>query len=66
MPVSESRLKANKKYKGKFVYLQIRLTAEERSKIQTHAELTKESVNTFVLRAIAAAMEQDLADREGI
>ena len=64
MSVSESKLKANKKYREKFVYLQIRLTAEERSKIQAHAEVMNESVNTFVHRAIALTMEQDLCDKE--
>lgn len=60
MSISEAKLKANKKYREKFVYLQIRLTAEERSKIQAHAEVMNESVNTFVHRAIELTMEQDL------
>ena len=64
MTMSESKQKANKKYREKFVYLQIRVTSEERSKIQAHAEMTQESVNSFVHRAIALAMEQDLHKKE--
>lgn len=64
MPMSESKQKANKKYRDKFVYLQIRVTPEERSEIQAHAEMTNESVNSFVHRAIALAIEQDLHGNE--
>ena len=64
MPVPESKLKANKKYREKFVYLQIRLTSEERSLIQSHVESTKESMNTFVHRAILETMERDLQIKE--
>lgn len=64
MAMSESKQKANKKYREKFVYLQIRVTPEERSEIQAHAEMMRESVNSFVHRAIALTMERDLHKKE--
>lgn len=59
MSVSESKLRANKKYKDKFVYLQTRLPADEREAIQEHAEAMGESVNTFIRRAAVEAIERD-------
>ena len=59
MSVSESKLRANKKYKDKFVYLQTRLSVEEREAITEHAAAMGESVNTFIRRAAAEAMERD-------
>lgn len=64
MAVSESKLRANKKYKDKFVYLQTRLSIEERETINGHAVSMGESVNGFVRRAIFEAIERDRAKRE--
>lgn len=64
MSVSESKLKANKKYKDKFVYLQTRLSVEEREAIAEHAASRGESVNAFIRRAAAEAMERDKAKKE--
>lgn len=61
MALPESKLKANQKYRGKFVYLQTRTTEEYRSEIYEHLEKTGESMNSFVLRAIAETIERDSA-----
>ena len=53
MSTSEAQLRASKKYHDKFEKLQIRVTPEEKSAVENHVELTNESVNTFVRRAIA-------------
>lgn len=64
MAVSESKLRANKKYKDKFVYLQTRMSPEERDAINAHAAAMGESVNAFIRRAAAEAMERDLNQSE--
>ena len=59
MALTEAKQKANQKYRNKFVYLQTRTTDEYRSTIYEHIEKTGESLNTFILRAIAETMERD-------
>lgn len=59
MSTSEAQLRANKKYHQKFHKLQIRISYDEKEILDTHAKSTGESVNTFVRRAIAEAMERD-------
>lgn len=59
MPVSEARLRANKKYHDKFDDLRIRVPAGEKEVIDAHAASMNESINSFVRRAIAEAMERD-------
>lgn len=60
MAASEAQLRANKKYQQKFEKLQIRVSHEEKAAAEKHAQLTGESVNTFVRRAIAETMERDI------
>lgn len=60
MALSEAKQKANQKYRDKFVYLQARTTDEYRSTIYDHIEKTGESLNSFILRAIAETIERDL------
>ena len=62
MSLTDAQQKANKKYRGKFVYLQTRTTEEYRSLIYDHIEKTGESLNTFILRAIADTIARDLSD----
>lgn len=64
MSASESQLRANKKYHQKFHKLQIRVSYEEKEYIDSHTALTGESVNTFVRRAIAEAIERDAMKQE--
>ena len=59
MPISESRLRANKKYHAKFDLLQIRVPQGEKEIIQHHAAGQGESLNGFVRRAINEAIERD-------
>lgn len=59
MSTSESQIKANKKYHAKFERIYIRIPMGEKERIETHAEKMNESVNSFVQRAIAQAIEQD-------
>lgn len=58
---SASQKKAIKKYLSKFVDVKIRVTAEEREKIQLHADSTGESMSAFIKRSISETMERDRA-----
>ena len=60
MPASSSQIKANKKYHAKFERIYIRVPIGEKEAIEAHAEKMGESVNSFVQRAIAKAMKEDL------
>lgn len=56
---SESQLKANQKYHAKFERIVIRVSLEEKQKIEAHASKQNESVNAFVQRAIRKIMAED-------
>lgn len=58
MTVSKSQLRASKKYHSKFERIYIRVSLEEKEAIEAHAEKIGESVNSFVRRAVAEAMER--------
>lgn len=57
----EQRKKANEKYLATLNTITIRMPKESGLKeaIQAHAEAGGESVNAFILRAVAEAMERD-------
>lgn len=57
----EQRKKANEKYLATLDTITIRMPKESGLKeaIQAHAEAGGESVNAFILRAVAEAMERD-------
>ena len=59
MTVSESQLRASKKYHSKFERIYVRVSVEEKEAIEAYAEKIGESVNSFVRRAIVEAMESD-------
>lgn len=59
MAQTEAQLRANKKYREKFEYLQARVPAEEKKKIRRHAEARGESLNDFMRRAFAETIERD-------
>ena len=61
MAASTSQIKANKKYHAKFERIYIRVPIGEKEAIEAHAEKMGESVNSFVQRAIAKAIKEDLA-----
>ena len=60
---TEAQLRANQKYHNKFERIQIRVSTEEKDAIEAHAEAIGESVNTFVRRAVAEAMEREMNHR---
>lgn len=64
MAVSESQLRASKKYHAKFDRIYIRVSPEEKEAIETYAAEIGESVNTFVRRAIAETMEKERTNKE--
>ena len=57
----EQRKKANEKYLATLDTITIRMPKESGLKeaIQAHADAGGESVNAFILRAVAEAMERD-------
>ena len=59
MAISEARARATKKYQSKFDRIYIRVSPEEKEAIEAHAEQIGESVNTFVRRVVAEAMERE-------
>lgn len=59
---TEALKKAQQKYMEKFAIARVRMGREKYEAVQAHAEARGESVNGFVNRAIAEAMERD---REG-
>lgn len=64
MAVSESQLRASKKYHAKFDRIYIRVSPEEKEAIETYAAEIGESVNTFVRRAIAETMDKERTNKE--
>ena len=62
MPASKAQQRAVSKYmKENYDVYQIRMPKGRKAEIQAHAEARGESVNGFINRAIAEAMEQDKA-----
>ena len=60
MAVSDSRLKANKKYiNTKLDEIKFRVPKGQREIIQAHAASRGESTNAFIFRAIREQMERD-------
>ena len=55
----EQRKEANKRYLDKLDHIPLRLPKGEKDKIRAHAESRGESVNAFIARAIAEAIERD-------
>ena len=59
MAQTEAQIRASKKYRKKYEYLQARVTPEEKDAIIAHSESTKESLNEFMRRAFSETMERD-------
>ena len=59
MALTASKSKANQKYRDKFEYITTRVPAEEKQAISEHAESMGESLNNFMRRAAAEAVERD-------
>ncbi len=59
MAQTEAQLRASKKYRQKYEYLQARVTPAEKEAITAHAKAMGESLNVFMRRAITEIMERD-------
>lgn len=59
MAQTEAQLRASKKYRQKYEYLQARVTPEEKQIITAHVTSTNESLNDFMRRAFAETIERD-------
>lgn len=64
MALTASKSKANQKYRDKFEYITTRVPAEEKQVISEHAEAMGESLNNFMRRAAAEAMERDRLQKD--
>ena len=63
MAQTEAQLRASKKYRQKYEYLQARVTPAEKEAVTAHAEAMGESLNAFMRRAFAETMERDKASK---
>lgn len=61
---TEARARANKKYMEKFVEVKVRMTPEQRSAVQAHAQNMGESTTVFINRAISETMDRDKGESE--
>ncbi|WP_242959730.1 hypothetical protein [Flavonifractor sp. An306] len=65
MPVSKAQQRAVDRYvKENYDRIEIKVPKGRKAEIQTHAEARGESVNAFIGRAIAEAMERDKRPQE--
>ena len=64
MAVTESQLRASKKYHAKFERIYIRVPLEEKEAIEAYAEEIGESVNTFVRRAVAETISREKGTKD--
>ena len=56
---TEAQKRAQKNYMESFAVARVRLEKERYEAIQAHAQAHKESVNSFIKRAINETMERD-------
>ena len=59
---TEAQKRAQKAYMEKFVRVEIRMDAERRASIQTHAEAQGQSVNAYINAAIDEKMAQEAVE----
>lgn len=57
--ISEAQKRAQRKYMEKYVEVKVRMTPEQRSTVQAHAQRMGESATVFINRAINETMERD-------
>ena len=62
MAQTEAQLRASRKYQAKLQRVYIWIAPEQKEAITAHVEKTGESINAFVQRAVAEAMERDNAE----
>lgn len=59
MALTDAQQRANKKYREKFEYLQVRVAAEEKDAVIKHVTARHESINNFLRRAITETIARD-------
>ena len=59
MAQTEAQLRASKKYRQKYEYLQARVTPAEKETVTAHADAMGESLNAFMRRAITETIDRD-------
>ena len=59
MAPTEALIRARKKYREKQVYLQVRVSSEEKLNIDEHISITNEKLSDFIRRAISETMAHD-------
>ena len=59
MAPTEAQIRARKKYREKQVYLQVRVSSEEKLTIDEHISVTNELLSDFIRRAISETMARD-------
>lgn len=64
MAVSESQLRASRKYHAKFERIYIRVPVEEKEAIEAYAGEIGESVNSFVRRVIAEEIKRGKGEQD--
>ena len=64
MAQTEAQLRASKKYRQKYEFLQARVTPTEKEVVTAHAGAMGESLNAFMRRAFSETMDRDNAARE--
>lgn len=57
--LTDAQKRAHKKYMERFVEIKVRMTPEDRERVQAHATNRGESSTAFIKRAIAETMERD-------
>ena len=58
-PKTDAQKNAQKAYMSKFVRVEIRMDADKKETVESHAEARGESVNAFVNRAIDETIARD-------
>lgn len=59
MSQTDAQVRAARKYREKFEYLQVRVSSDYKDIVVHHVEKTGESLNTFICRAITETIERD-------
>lgn len=65
MAQTEAQLRASKKYRNKYEYLQARVTPEEKEAVVAHVAATEESLNDFMRRAFSETIARDKESAKG-
>ena len=64
MAISNAQLEASKRYHKKLDEIKVRVPKGERQQWQAYAAGRGESLNGFIIRAVAETMEREMAGRD--